>query len=179
MNNGYERFGKYLLAHLGIIENPDDMDWDYIVSEYNKLSIKTKPGLMYINWLVATHFDQDPYEVRTNKMRKPDLITPKHTVMYLATTLYNYTQYDLRDFYGLNERSTISSALRKIEGWLTSDKYFKAEFEQITNKLLGYEQLYKRPFPDTIGGGESFYKTAVEEGNSVSVHRDGEIKSSD
>ena len=179
MTNGYERFGKYLLSHLGVIENPNDIDWDYIVKEYNKLSVKTKPGLMYINWLVATHFDEDPHEVRTNKVRKPNLITPKHTVMYLATTLYNYTQYDLRDFYGLNERSTISGALRKIEGWLISDKYFKTEFEQITNKLLGYEQVYKRQSTDTIGGGKSFYDSAVKEGNHMLIDRNREIKGSD
>ena len=160
-NNGYERFGKYLLSHLGIVENPDDLDWGYIVKEYQKLSIKIKPGLMYINWLVATHFSQDPFEVRTNKVRKPELITPKHTVMYLAATLYNYTQYDLRDFYGLSERSTISSALTKIEGWLMSDKFFKADFEQITNKLLGYEQIYQKPITDTIGSLGNIQETEV------------------
>jgi len=177
-NNGYERFGVYLLSHLGVIDNPDDLDWRYIVSEYKKLTLKTKPGLMYINWLVAIHFGLDAHDVRTIK-RKPTYTTPKHIAMYLATSLYRYTQIELRDFYDLKDRSSVPSAINKVEGWTQSDKYFREDIEQLTNKLLGYEQIYQRPITDTIGGGKIFYNAALEKGNYMSINRNRKVESSD
>lgn len=159
-NNGYERFGKYLLSHLGVINNPDDLDWRYIVGEYKKITVKTKPGLMYINWLVATHLGVEANDVRTIK-RQPTYTTPKYIVMYLATSLYRYTQVELRDFYTIKDRSSVSTAITRVEGWMDTDKHFKTDIEQLTNKLLGYEQIYQRPITDTIGSLGSIQETEV------------------
>ena len=179
-NNGYEQFGKYLLSHLNI-DNPDEFDWDFIIRGYVESAKVTKPGLMYINWLIANHFGMDAYEVRTVKTNKPEYTTPKHVAMYLAATLFRYTQDDIRDFYGLSikNRSSVANALTKVEGWMQSDKYFKEDIESITNKLLGYEQVYKRPITSTIGGGKSFYDSAFKDGNHMLIDRDREVKSSD
>lgn len=175
-NNGYERFGTYLLSHLGI-DNPDDLDWRYIVSEYKKITMKTKPGLMYINWLVATHFGLDAHDVRTIK-RVPTYTTPKHVATYLATSLYKYTQFELRDFYTLKNHSSISLAIIKVENWLDTDKHFKIEVEQITNKLLGYEQIYQRPITDTIGIPVSIQEADIPKGNSMPIDGNRKVESS-
>ena len=177
-NNGYERFGKYLLSHLGIVDNPDDLDWRYIVNEYKKITVKTKPGLMYINWLVATHFGLEPNDVRIIK-KQPVYTTPKYIVMYLATSLYKYTQFELRDFYTVKNHSSVSIAITRVEGWLDTDKYFKVDIEQITNKLLGYEQIYQKPIRDTIGSFGSIQKTNYPQGDNMSIDRNRKVESSD
>jgi hypothetical protein len=147
------------LSHLGIVDDPDNLDWGYIVKEYKKLTLKTKPGLMYINWLVATHFGVEASDVRTIK-RVPTYTTPKHVAMYLATGLYQYTQPELLEFYDLKDHSSISLAITKIENWLDTDKHFKIEVEQLTNKLLGYEQIYE-PGTNTIGSSENVQRVGV------------------
>jgi hypothetical protein len=171
MKDVYERFGKYLLSHLGIVDDPDALDWEFIVKGYTQITKRTKPGLMYINWLVANHFGVDASEVRSIKTNKPNFTTPKHTTMYLATTLFRYTQDEIRDFYHLNiqNRSSVANALTKIEGWLQTDKHFKEDVEHITNILLGYEQIYKRPITDTIGVLGSIQKANIPEGNSMPI----------
>ena len=165
MKNGYARFGKYLLSHLGIVDDPDSLDWNYIVKGYNEIAKQTKPGLMYINWIVSNHFRIDAYEVRSIKTNKPLYTTPKHVAMYLATTLFRYTQDEIRDFYYLtiNNRTSVANALTKVKGWMQSDKHFREDIEQLTNKLLGYEQIYQKPITDTIGSLNSIPESEVSE----------------
>ena len=167
MKDGYERFGKYLLSHLGIVDDPDSLDWEFIVKGYSEITKQTRPGLMYVNWVVSNHFGMDAHEVRSIKTNKPKFTTPKHVTMYLATTLFRYTQDELREFYHLNiqNRSSVANALTKVEGWLQTDKHFKEDIEQITNTLLGYEQIYKKPITDTIGSPESIPESDYEPGN--------------
>lgn len=179
-NNGYERFGKYLLSHLGIVENPDDLDWDFIIRGYSDIIKQTKPGLMYINWVVCNHFGMDAFEIRSIKTNKRTHTMPKHVAMYLATTLFNYTQDELRDFYyHVRNRSSVAHALSKVEGWMQSDKYFKEDVEHITNILLGYEQVYKKPITDTIGVSDSVSEPTFGAGNNLSINRNREVESSD
>lgn len=143
MKNGYESFGRFLLSHLQFNINPDDIDWTYICNQFdlkNKLSI---PGLMYINWIVCDHFQMDPYEVRTKKTRKREYIIPKHTVIYLATMLYRYTQEKIVEFYNLKDRSSVSNSNIKIQGLIDTDKFFREDVNRIKNKLIEYGKTYK------------------------------------
>ena len=176
-NNGYERFGTYLLSHLGI-DNPDDLDWRYIINEYKKITVKSRPGLMYINWMVANHFGVEAYDVRTIK-RKPTYTNPKNAAIYLATSLYKYTQADLCEFYSLKNHSSINFAVTTVENWLDTDKDFRIKVEQITNKLLGYEQIYQKPITSAIGISTSVPNTTYTSGNSVLINRDREVEGGD
>ena len=173
--NGYTRFGKYLLAHLGVVEDPDALDWAYIIKEFTLLSVKKKPGLMYINWVVATHFNMEPQEIRLVKTNKRSYSTPKHVAMYLANILFGHNQYDIRDFYTIQNRSSVSNAITKVEEWLATDKHFRIDLEQITNKLLGYEQIYHEPFKSATGCLVTVPHTRVSAGNCVLVNGNGEI----
>ena len=181
MKDGYERFGKYLLSHLGIIDDPDSLDWGFIIKGYSEITKKTRPGLMYINWVVSNHFEMEAQEVRSIKTNKPAYTIPKHVTMYLATTLFKYTQDDIRDFYELSikNRSSVANALTKIEDWLQTDKHFKEDVEHITNILLGYEQIYKKPITDTSGKFEHVHETVFDERNNMFINRNRKIKSSD
>jgi hypothetical protein len=179
-SSGYEHFGKYLLSHLGVMDEPESLDWDFIIRSYVDTTRMTKPGLMYINWVVSNHFGMEAHKVRKVKTNKPSYTTPKHVAMYLAAKLFRYTQYEIRDFYySVKNRSSVSNAFTKVEGWMQSDKYFREDVEQITNILLRYEQTYKKPITDTIRSFKDVQEPSPKEGNNMLVNRNREVESSD
>jgi len=137
--NGYEEFGKYLVASLGIDDG--GFDWDFIVRKYSERSDKTrKPGLMWINWTVCTYFNVKAYDVKIRQSSKRIHTIPRHTAQYLASILFGYTQTELSDFYGITHRSLISNNNLTVENRLASDKHYQTDVKNITNKLLGYER---------------------------------------
>ena len=136
-DNAYVKFGKFLLHHLKLVENPDELDWLTIVNRFSRLNSTKQAGLMYITWIVCKEFNQKLTDVRYIKTKKSKLVIPKHVSMYLAERLFNHSQKDIANFFGYKNRSSVSNANVSVEKALFSDKYFKVKLEKITNELLG------------------------------------------
>ena len=136
-SNVYVKFGKFLLYYLNLVKNVDELDWFSIIRQYDRLTTSKQPGLMHINWVVCAEFDLDPVKVRYNKNRKPEFTLPKHVAMYLANTLFEYTQDHIYEFYEYEDRSIVSHVVERIERKLAKDKHFKTKVENIISILLG------------------------------------------
>jgi hypothetical protein len=178
-NDPYTKFGKYLLFHLGVDIDPDELDWLYIIKGFLKQTISIQPGLMYINWVVCHHFEVDPLEVRYSRSKKREYAYPKHIATYLADRVFNIAQEKIRDFYEYKNRSSIPNANTNVENLMKTNKKFKSDVEHITNKILGYEQIFKESISSTMGIPYGIQKTGIKEGNNLPLYRNGEIQSSD
>jgi len=179
MTNGYEDFGKYLLTHLGFVDTPDDLDWNFIVRTYSKKGDRrSKPGLMWLNWTVCTYFGMDPALVRTERSRKRVYVKPRHIAQYLAIMLFGYTQEEVSEFYGIKNRSLITSNNGSVENLMVTDKYYKLDVENITQKLLRYDEN-EEPGTSTIGIPRSVQESEEREGDGLLVNRDRQIEGSD
>ena len=177
MTNGYEDFGKYLLSQLKIEHEPED--WYRFIRTYTKrIDKQRKPGLLWINWIVCTHFNVDPISVRNMETRKHTLIKPRHVAQYLAAILFGYTQYEIGEFYKIKNRSLISNNNENVESLLSTDKYYRMDIDIITNKLLGYDKTEIQR-TDTNGSTKDISRPRIETRNDLSIYRDGEIESSD
>lgn len=182
-NSSFERFGKYLLSKLNI--DTSDVDFPELIKDYIRYyrqeTVKSTPGMMYINWVCATEFGQDPHTVRTIGTRHRKYIYPKHSAMYLAVVLFKYEYEPLLEFYNMKNHATVVSALDNVRDLMYSDKKFNEKIEAITDKLLGYgtnnENANKRS--DTTGSFGSIQDPEIKERDSVLVDGNREIESSD
>ena len=93
---------------------------------------------MWINWTVSTYFGADASEVKNKKSKKRAHVYPRHISMYLATMLFGYTQDEIAEFYtqAVKNRSSVANALTNVTSLITSDKYFRLDVDEITDKLL-------------------------------------------
>lgn len=176
--NRYKEFGKYLLKHLGV-EQHEDLDWEFIIRRFAKRGKEgRKPGLMWINWTVATYFGANPSEVKSLKSKKREHVYPRHISMYLSNVLFGYTQDEITEFYSgaVKNRSSVANAITNVDSLRKSDKYFNLDVDEITNKVLNNDEDERS---NSIGSIISIPESEVEEGNDMPIDGNREVESSD
>lgn len=130
-------YGKFILKELGI-ETQEDFDWNNLIMKYEKLkfqenynSTKSRPGLMYINWVVARFYNLDSLIVKDTNTKKRQLVKARQVGQYISNVIYKYTTIEIAEFYNKKNHSTIIFSRKSVENEMETNKEFKAEVEEI------------------------------------------------
>lgn len=141
-DNRLVAFGQHLLKHLDLEYSFTDEEWDFIMTDFDYDSKGTVPGLMYLNWVVAHHYNREPLNVRYRKTgRKGEDVLARQVAFYVAASQYNYGPSEIAEFYGdLNHASVIHGRdkIKKLVTGEHTDNKLKQEVEDIIYKLKGY-----------------------------------------
>ena len=132
------KFGEFLVTYLGSTINNDDLDWSYILDQYQEGKIPRAPGLMYLNWVVSWYYDQEPLEVRYNKRKIEELAKPRRVAQYLALKKFGYKLKDIQEFYGKKAHATIISNAATVENEIETNKVLENDVNDILNKIISY-----------------------------------------
>lgn len=142
MKNKLSNFGKFLLRYLNVVINIDEINWDEVSDAYEEylknqiIEIRRKdtnisrPGLLYINWVISKYYDVDPWLVREGKSRKRELTKPRQVGHYIAVSVFKYTLQATGEFYHKNH-STILHSKKTVENEMEIDKKYKEEILNI------------------------------------------------
>jgi len=147
MKENFAKYGEFLLKHLNVAINMNEIDWSEILAAYEKYLedeiIERKeqeaidlfrPGLLYINWIISTHYKVDPVVVREGKCRKRELTKARQIGHYAAVVLFRYTLQTVGDFYG-KDHATILHSRRTVQNEIDTNKEYKLEVLHVFNKL--------------------------------------------
>lgn len=142
-----KHFGKFLLNHLNIAINTEVLEWEKIELQYEnfkrgqeveiqKQSVEVnRPGLLYINWVVATYFGEDAYDVRTfTRTRKREKVQARQIAHHIAVKKFMYTYQKVGDFYD-KDHATVIHSCKTVNNLLDTDQRFKQMFFEITQKF--------------------------------------------
>lgn len=87
-----------------------------------------------IQEVVAQHFNLDLKDMRSR--RRTDAIAfPRQIAMYLARTLTESSTTEIGDQFGGKDHTTVMHACKKIKDKMTSDPYFTALVNKITQRV--------------------------------------------
>lgn len=187
MDDRYKKFAQFLLNYFDVKLKLDEKDFEIIekrFSEFEKnelieLSMKNKPGLMYISWNVANYFGLDSLIVIEGKGRKKELTQPRQICYYVAHKIYGYTQKQIADFFGgdtaqgTKNHSTILSGIRRTQNLMDTEKDYNELVNTIIDKIKDGDNNQRT---DTATGTQSVYRSSESEGNDLSLNRYGEIE---
>ena len=143
-----KEFGRFLLKHLNVIINIEQLDWDIIYSHYEKFKEDKKiyeqpeqvrvrrPGLMYINWFVANYFGFDSLLVQTLKTRKREITKARQVGHYISVKIFKYTQEEVTEFYDyMKQRSTIHHSIKAVENDMETNAEYKEEILTLISRI--------------------------------------------
>ena len=145
-NNPHElvAFAKNVLVYLEAPVNPDNIDWEFLLKQFNFRKQKSTPGLMFINWIVCKYYEVDEISVRYNlKGRKGEERKARQVVFYIATRFFDYGPSEVAGFYYRNNKnmthSNVLQGANKVETEININDKLRTETEDIIYKLSGYE----------------------------------------
>lgn len=93
-----------------------------------------------IQEVVANHFNLDLRDMKS-KRRTDAIAFPRQIAMYLARTLTECSTTELGDQFGGKDHTTVMHACNKIKGKMTSDPYFTALLNKITQQIKNHASL--------------------------------------
>jgi chromosomal replication initiation ATPase DnaA len=127
------KFGKFLVNHLDIPVQGDDLDWFFILDQYQQSEMPTIPGLMYMNWVISKYFDQDPQEVRYSKSQRDELARPRRIAQYLAIKKFGYKSSQVQKFYEKKAHATILYNAKTVENEMKTDKLLASDVNKFSS----------------------------------------------
>lgn len=141
----FVEFAKHVLKELGVpFDVVTDINWKEMRSTFIQTEASSKPGLMYINWIVANYYGQDAYDVRKRvKGKQRTHIFPRQIACYIARVTFEYPYQDIANFYYYKTHAVVVNSKKKIEGYIETDKQLKRTIEDIIYKIKGYEYREK------------------------------------
>ncbi len=93
-----------------------------------------------IQEVVANHFNLDLRDMKS-KRRTDAIAFPRQIAMYLARTLTECSTTELGEQFGGKDHTTVMHACNKIKGKMTSDPYFTALLNKITQQIKNHASL--------------------------------------
>lgn len=93
-----------------------------------------------IQEVVANHFNLDLRDMKS-KRRTDAIAFPRQIAMYLARTLTECSTTELGDQFGGKDHTTVMHACNKIKAKMTSDPYFTALLNKITQQIKNHASL--------------------------------------
>jgi len=93
-----------------------------------------------IQEVVADHFNLDLKDMKS-KRRTDAIAFPRQIAMYLARTLTECSTTEIGDQFGGKDHTTVMHACNKIKGKMTSDPYFTALVNKITQQARNFVTL--------------------------------------
>jgi hypothetical protein len=159
-------YGKFLLTYLNVAINQEEIDWRETLDSYDRFQqnqlIKTKsgstdihrPGLMYINWVVANYFKFDSLLVIENKTRKREWMRVRQTAQYLSVRLFQYTLEKVGVFYDI-DHATVYSNVNRVQNLIDTEPEYKVDVINLINKLTKKKDGEEITSDSPIGEPES------------------------
>lgn len=141
-------FAKFVIDHLELHENSEEIDWKLMIKKYESLyspteeDFKNKPGLMYINWTVSNHYGYNAQIVRNGEGRDREITKPRQIAHYVAREVYGYTFQQIGDFYG-KDHATIIYSVKTVKDEMDTNKRFKEEITTLLDRF-DYEKNKRR-----------------------------------
>ncbi len=93
-----------------------------------------------IQEVVSNHFNLDLRDMKS-KRRTDAIAFPRQIAMYLARTLTECSTTELGELFGGKDHTTVMHACNKIKGKMTSDPYFTALLNKITQQIKNHASL--------------------------------------
>ena len=93
-----------------------------------------------IQEVVASHFNLDLKDMKS-KRRTDAIAFPRQIAMYLARTLTECSTTEIGDAFGGKDHTTVMHACNKIKAKMTSDPYFTALVNKITQQVKNHITL--------------------------------------
>jgi chromosomal replication initiator protein len=93
-----------------------------------------------IQEVVANHFNLDLKDMKS-KRRTDAIAFPRQIAMYLARTLTECSTTEIGDTFGGKDHTTVMHACNKIKAKMTSDPYFTALVNKITQQVKNHISL--------------------------------------
>jgi chromosomal replication initiator protein len=87
-----------------------------------------------IQQVVAKHFSLDLKDMRS-KRRTDAIAFPRQIAMYLSRTLTECSTTEIGELFGGKDHTTVMHACNKIKGKMSSDPYFTALINKITQQI--------------------------------------------
>jgi len=106
-----------------------------LFEEYKKGNYIRKPGLIWLNYTVASFFEEEPDELRS-VTREDKISYPRQVAMYFAN-FYNHKRGNIAKFYSCTG-GNVTYAINKIEKILNNKENFT---ERKILAILKYELL--------------------------------------
>lgn len=132
-------YGKFILSKFNVEQNT--VDWKEVIEQYKEHQLnfelvkKNRPGLMYINWVVARHFGLDSTLVLEDKSVMRRLVKPRQYVSYVASEFFGYKFAEIATFYDKKSHVTISRGAEKIRNEIELYKEDRERIKSIINHL--------------------------------------------
>ena len=108
---------------------------DGLFEEFKKGNYIRKPGLVWLNYTVASFFEKDPDDLRS-VTREREISYPRQVAMYFAF-FYNHKRGDIAKFYSCSG-GNVTHAVNKIEEILNNKENFS---KRKILAILKYELL--------------------------------------
>ncbi len=93
-----------------------------------------------IQEVVADHFNLELKDMKS-KRRTDAIAFPRQIAMYLARTMTECSTTEIGDHFGGKDHTTVMHACNKIRGKMTSDPYFTALVNKITQQVKNHATL--------------------------------------
>ncbi|MBL0058915.1 MAG: chromosomal replication initiator protein DnaA [Elusimicrobia bacterium] len=93
-----------------------------------------------IQEVVAAHFNLDLRDMKS-KRRTDAIAFPRQIAMYIARTLTECSTTEIGDAFGGKDHTTVMHACTKIKGKMTSDPYFTALVNKISQQIKNHIAL--------------------------------------
>lgn len=93
-----------------------------------------------IQEVVAEHFNLDVKDMKS-KRRTDAIAFPRQIAMYLARTMTEASTTEIGDHFGGKDHTTVMHATNKIRAKMTSDPYFTALVNKITQQIKTHAAL--------------------------------------
>ncbi|TXI73923.1 MAG: chromosomal replication initiator protein DnaA [Dokdonella sp.] len=93
-----------------------------------------------IQEVVSNHFNLDLRDMKS-KRRTDAIAFPRQIALYLARTLTEYSTTEKGELFRGKDHTTVMHACNKIKGKMTSDPYFTALLNKITQQIKNHASL--------------------------------------
>lgn len=179
-----KKFAQFILDYFNTKIKLNESDWNLIQkarieNDFNntlELRMKQKPGLMYINWVVADWFGFDSLLIASGKTRLKDLTQPRQICYWIARNEYNYELQEIADFFGKKSHVTIMSGIKRTNNLMETEKEYNALVHLINDKIRNGKNNQRT---DSTTGTGSIQKDSNTERNDLLINRYREVKDSD
>ena len=128
-------FAEHVIDALNLKVSKDPKVLDSLFEDYKAGHFIHKPGLIWINYIVANFFEQSPDDLR-RETRKEEIVRARSAAMYFAH-YYNHQRNMIAQFYNCTG-GNVSHAIKRVEKILGDKDSFS---DRKILSILKYELL--------------------------------------
>lgn len=125
-------------AYSSIIRQPINLEIAQLVLKDQIKDQKENISVKEIIEIVAKNLNVLPSDIQSNKRAKP-IAKARRICIYLSKSLVQNTMPQIAEYFGLKDHSAVSKNIKKTKEMMDNDNYFKAEINELKNKITSKE----------------------------------------